>query len=95
MTGRPNTEPKYTYCSFITIRYQLNPPRETDAKPQLAPVVLKQFIDAKWRCGPRRGTVGRVKVTSTRRAHGLVSKGGRVTKLVYNGRVSWWICTAA
>ena len=41
-------------------------------------MVLKQFIDAKWRCGPRWGTV---------------YYGGRVTKLVFNGRVSWLMCT--
>ena len=90
----PTQNPKHTYYSFISIRYQLNPHHETDAKPHLAPVVLK-FIDAKWQCGPRRGTVACVKVTSTRRAHGLVSKGGRVTKLVYKGRVSRWMCTRA
>ena len=27
---------KHIYCSFISIHQKLNPPRETDAKPQFA-----------------------------------------------------------
>ena len=41
-------------------------------------MILKKFIDAKKRCGPRWGTV---------------CYGGRVTKLVFNGRVSRLMCT--
>ena len=33
---KSNAESKHVSCSFISIYYQLNPPRETDAKPKLA-----------------------------------------------------------
>ena len=36
-------------------------------------VTQRQITDAKWRCGPRRGKV---------------CKGGRVNKLVFNGRAT-------
>ena len=51
-------ESKHTYYIFISIHYQLNPPRDTDAKPQFASKISSLDVSNDLRTySPRRTTV--------------------------------------
>ena len=50
---KSNAESKHTCCSFISIPYKLNLPRETDAKPQFAKKIYS--LDVPNDCVEHRG----------------------------------------